>query len=175
MQFHRVLRYAELPEPSYPEDSEKPDIVEEYDKVFDRLVEVLSDLYLVDDRGGLGPANAPISMSRYFTPCKHHTIIASSPSWNPDVLKALYDLLQELSNGWTFGIDATDYPPGQARIVVTQDAGVFGYAAFSARTTLDRYGFPPGYGGPLRSAYAYIVDRIDSVRSSSEVRRMLKK
>jgi hypothetical protein len=146
----------------------------EFNEVYDALATALSDLYLVDDRAGMGPANAVISMSRFdVSICRHHNIVVDQPAWDPDLIKVMHGLLQKVPDGWTFGIDATDFPPGQAHMVIQKDGTVFGWSEFGARTTLSRFGFPVRMG-LLWSIRHLIVNCLDDIRRGFVVRAAMK-
>jgi hypothetical protein len=165
MKFVRHPRYKDLPRmKSFGEEVSREEQEREFDEAFDRVVEALSEVYLVDsgDRGEI--QGAPISMSRYFDPCLQHTILVYPKAWHPDVVIILHEVLQTLPAGWTFAIDATEFPPGQALIVVEADGTVHGWSYFSARSTLTAFGFEK-LGGPLTCAWFWITSVYDDWRS----------
>ncbi|MCW1916512.1 hypothetical protein OJ996_23195 [Luteolibacter sp. GHJ8] len=173
MQFVRCLRYRDLPKPKWDEN-EEASLEKEFNEVYDQLVAALSELYLVDDQAGSGPENAVISMSRYdVSICRHHNIVADSPAWHPDLVMTMHAVLQEVPAGWTFGIDATEFPPGQAHVVIQRDGTVSGWSEFGARATLGRLGFPPRLG-LLWNTWCFLVNWVDDLRRRLAVRRALK-
>ncbi len=144
---------------SFGEDSTREEKEREFDEAFDRVVEALSEVYLVDsgDRGEI--QGAPISMSRYFDPCLQHTIVVYPKAWHPDVVRILHEVLQTLPAGWTFAIDVSD-SPGQAYIVVEADGTVHGWSDYSARSTITAFGFKE-LEGSLKCACFWITSAID--------------
>lgn len=148
MRFFRVNRYADLPHPTETLDHEDDEVIAESDLAFDRLAEALSTLYLVDD--GDGQQGAPIHMYRYVDPCRHHTVVIDEAAWHVDVISTMIDVLSELPDGWTFGVDATEFPPGQAHLVVNQKGEVYGWAEYRARRTLESFGFE-GISSPFQA------------------------
>jgi len=159
MRFVRHLRYKDLPQiKSFGEDSTREEKEREFDGAFDRVVEALGEVYLVDsgDRGEI--QGAPISMSRYFDPCLQHTIVVYRKAWHSDVVRILHEVLQTLPAGWTFAIDVSD-SPGQAYIVVEADGTVHGWSDFSARSTLTAFGFEE-LEGALKCGWFWITSMI---------------
>ena len=156
MRFVRHLRYKDLPRTnSFSEDSSREAQAREFDEAFDRVVEALGELYLVDSGDRREIEGAPISMSRYFDPCLRHTIVVYRKAWHPDVVRILHEVLQTLPAGWTFAIDVSD-SPGQAYIVVEADGTVHGWSDYSARATLAAFGFE-GLEGTLKCACFWIT------------------
>ncbi|OYV04166.1 MAG: hypothetical protein CFE26_18365 [Verrucomicrobiales bacterium VVV1] len=145
-------------------------MIAESDLGFDRLAERLSELYLVNSDSN--QQGAVIHMDRYFAPCRHHTVVIDPPAWHKDVITAMYEVLQGLPDGWTFGIDATEFPPGQAYIVVTQSGDVYGWSEFRARHTLVSFGFERG--SPLLLACHLVLGSLEAVRRAWRVRRLRK-
>ena len=164
MKFIRHLRYEGLPSPEYTGEEHKDEaLVREFDEAFDRLAAALGQLYLVDTEGGCEIEAAPISMCRYVDICRHHTIVVERQAWDPDVIQILHEQLQQLPAGWTFGIDATDFPTGQAHIVVEQDGTVHGWCDFPAGSILSVFGFKE-LRGPFRIARFKTVSFIDRLK-----------
>lgn len=161
MRFHRIPTYASLPEPGPPLDHDDENIIVESDFGFDRLAARLSELYLVDS--GKGPKSAVISMDRYADPCRHHTVVICEPAWHRDVIEVMLEVLADLPEGWSFGIDATEFPPGQAHIMVTGSGDVYGWSEYRSRSTLDRFGFKP-LKNPLSIASHYFRGWIDKMK-----------
>jgi hypothetical protein len=164
MQFVRHLRYEDLPSPECTGEEHKDEVlVREFDEAFDRLAAALSELYLVDTEGGCGIEGAPISMCRYVDIYRQHTLVVERQAWHPDVIRILHQQLQQQPAGWTFAIDATEFPPGQAHIVVEQDGTVHGWCDFSASSTLSAFGFNE-LRGLLRIARFKTVSFIDRLK-----------
>ena len=147
-------------------------MIAESDLRFDRLASRLSELYLVDS--GDGPKSAVIYMSRHVDPCRHHTVVIDEPAWHRNVIQAMLEVLSDLPDGWSFGIDATAFPPGQAHIMITGSGDIYGWSEYRSRTTLDRFGFEP-LRNPLLIASHYFRGGIEGVRRSIRVRRLLNK
>lgn len=170
IRFHHVARYSALPKPTCKLDPEADGVIAESDLGFDRLAERLSDLYLVNSDNN--QQGAVIHMDRYFAPCRHHTVVIAPPAWHKDVITTMYEVLQGLPGGWTFGIDATEFPPGQAHIVVTQSGDVYGWSEFRARHTLQSFGF--GKCSPSLLAWRLALGSLEAVRRTWRVRRIRK-
>jgi len=171
MRFHQVATYSALPKPTCKLDPAGEGVIAESDMGFDRLAERLSDLYLVNSDNN--QQGAVIHMDRYFAPCRHHTVVIDPPAWHKDVIIVMHEVLQGLPKGWTFGIDATEFPPGQAHIVVTQSGDVYGWSEFRARHTLESFGFKSG--GPLFLASSLVLGSVEAVRRAWRVRRIRNK
>jgi hypothetical protein len=170
MRFHQVATYSALPKPTCRLDPEDDAVIAESDLGFDRLAERLADLYLVD--AGDEQQGAVIHMDRYFDPCRHHTVVIDQPAWHQDVIIAMHEVLTGLPEGWSFGIDATEFPPGQAHIVVTQSGDAYGWSEFRARHTLVSFGFPRS-NNPLFSATFFlrgILESLDRARRRRQFR-----
>lgn len=164
MRFIRHFRFEGLPKPKFTGDEHKDEArVKEFDNAFDLVATALGDLYLVDTEGGCGVEGAPISMSRYVGVCRQHTIVVDRKAWHPDVVRILFEQLQVLPKGWTLAIDATEFPPGQAHIVVTADGVVHGWSDFSARSTLKTFGFGD-LEGVCRNLHFAVVSFIDELK-----------
>ena len=86
----------------------------------------------------------------------------------------MLEVLADLPDGWSFGIDATDFPPGQAHIMVTGSGDIYGWSEYRSRTTLDRFGFEP-LRNPLLIASHYLRGGIEGLRRSIRVRKLLNK
>ncbi len=163
MQYKRQPRYKDLPIPAYTGEEHKDEaIVREFDNAFDSVAAALGKLHLVDTEAGCGVERAPVSMSRYVDVCRQHTIVINRRAWHPDIVTILHNELQRLPTGWTLAIDATEFPPGQAHIVVEADGTVHGWSDFSARSTLSDFGFEqPRF---LTLVRLYFVELFDSFR-----------
>jgi hypothetical protein len=163
MQYKRQPRCEDLPVPVYTgKEHEDEAVVREFDSAFDNVAVALGKLYLVDTEGGQGIEGAPISMSRYVDVCRQHTIVVNRRAWHPDIITILHKELERLSAGWTLAIDATEFPPGKAHIVVEADGTVHGWSDFSARSTLTDFGFEqPKF---LTLVRLYLVELFDSFR-----------
>jgi hypothetical protein len=172
MRFHRLLTYSGLPQPTCKLDHEDDEVIAESDSIFDRLAQRLSDLYLVDS--GNGQQGAVIHMDRYCEPCRHHNVVVAQPAWHLDVIIAMHEVLRALPDGWTFGIDASEFPPGQAHIVVTKSGDVFGWSEFRARQTLASFGFR-GSGGPLLLASSFLLGVVEVIQRAWRIRRLRRK
>ncbi|PAW65946.1 MAG: hypothetical protein B9S38_14350 [Verrucomicrobiia bacterium Tous-C4TDCM] len=159
---------------SFGEEVSREEQVREFDEAFDRVVQALSEVYLVNSGDGDQIKGAPIWMDRFFDPCLQHTIVVSSQAWHPDVVSILREVLQTLPAGWTFAIDATEFPPGQALIVVEADGTVHGWSYFSARSTLTAFGFEK-LEGPLTCAWFWITSVYDEWRSELRLRAFKRK
>ena len=163
MRFVRHPRYKNLPRmKSFGDEVSREEQELEFDEAFDRVVEALSRVYLVDsgDRGEI--QGAPISMSRYFDPCLQHTIVVYRKAWHSDVVRILHEVLQTLPAGWTFAIDVSG-SPGQAYIVVEADGTVHGWSDYSARSTLTAFGFEK-LEGLLKCGWFWITSVYDDWR-----------
>ena len=171
MRFYRVARYKALPDLGPTLNHEDDSVIAEVDGVFDKLADRLSELYLVDS--GDGPDNSPICMNRYVDPCRHHTVVTEEAAWDMDLMPEMLDLLQSLPEDWSFGIDASDFSPGQAHIMVTKSGDIFGWSEFGARKTLDRFGFSP-VSGVLSYLVNYTRGSFQSFLLSRKVRRVTK-
>jgi hypothetical protein len=173
MLFVRCLRYRDLPKPKWGEN-EEASLEDEFNAVYDRLVAALGELYLVDDRAGMGPKNAVISMSRYdVSICRHHNIVAKPPAWHPDLVTTMHAVLQEAPFGWTLGIDASEFSSGQAHVVIQRDGTVFGWSEVGAKATLGRLGFPPRRG-LFWNMWFLLINWVDDLRRGLAVRAALK-
>jgi len=150
------------------------DRLREFDDAFDRAAVALGEVYLVDCGDGGGVKGSPISMSRYFDPCRQHTIVVFPKAWHPDVVRILCEQLQALPSGWTFAIDASEFPPGQAHIIVEADGTVHGWSEFSARSTLTAFGFPE-IGNPLKCLSFRIVSAVADWFRRNKLRRFKKR
>ncbi|MBX3742964.1 MAG: hypothetical protein KF712_18410 [Akkermansiaceae bacterium] len=145
LRFIRHTDYDDLPRVLFTGEEHKDDaMVKEFDHAFDLVASALRELHEVDADGG--DHDAPIYMTRYVDICRQHTIVVARAAWHPGIVTVLYRELQKMPEGWTLQIDATDFPPGQAYVVVTADGTVHGWAEFRARRTLTAFGFP-GIGG----------------------------
>ncbi|MBB5353910.1 hypothetical protein HNR46_004175 [Haloferula luteola] len=175
MRFIRHPRFKDLPKPEFTGEEHKDEArVKEFDDAFDRIAASLSDLYLVDTESGCGVQGAPISMSRHVDICRQHTIVVDRQAWHPDVIKVLHKQLQELPNGWTLAIDASEFPPGQAHITVEPDGTVHGWSDYSARATLSAFGFDD-LKGPIRNLRFAAVGFVDDLRTKIELRRVIRR
>lgn len=175
MRFLRHINYGSLPRMgSFEESISREDRLKEFDEAFDRVAAALGEVYLVDDGDGGGVKGSPISMSRYFDPCRQHTIVVYPKAWHPDVVRILCEQLQALPSGWTFAIDASEFPPGQAHIVVEADGTVHGWCEFRARSTLAAFGFP-AITNPVKSIWFRIYSAVDNGFRSWKLRRFRKR
>lgn len=175
MRFVRHLHFEDLPSPEYTGEEYKDDArVREFDEAFDRLAAALSELHLVDTEGGCGIQGAPISMSRYVDVCRQHTIVIKRQAWHPEVVSVLHKQLQALPAGWTFAIDATEFPPGQAHMVVDADGTVHGWSDYSARSTLSRFGFD-GFRSTFQQVQFALTSMIDQQRTKWRIRKVLRR
>lgn len=175
MLFVHHLRYHDLPSPDFTgREHEDESMVREFDEAYDQLAAALSELYLVDSGGSHPVEGAPIHMDRYVDVCRQHTIVVDRLAWHPDVVEVLHQQLQQLPIGWIFAIDATDFPPGQALIVVEKDGRVHGWSDYSARSTLETFGFA-GIGGPIRQLKFAVVSTIDRMRRRREMRKLMQR
>jgi hypothetical protein len=172
MRFHQVPTFSALPQLPPKLDHEDEQVIAESDLAFDRLVQRLSELYLLDS--GDGQQGAVIHMNRYFEPCRRHTVVVDEPAWHPDVVIAMHHVLRGLPDGWSFGIDATEFPPGQAHIVVTQSGDVYGWSDYRARHTLASFGFKSG-GGPLLLATSLVLGSVEAAHRAWRLHRLRNK
>lgn len=128
----------------------------------------------MDAEGGCGVQGAPIYMDRHVDVCRQHTIVVDRQAWHPDVVKILHGQLQVLPKGWMLAIDATEFPEGQAHIVVEADGTVHGWSDYAARHTLNAFGFDH-LKGPLQHLYFAVgsmIGHLGLMVTRLRVRRM---
>ena len=174
MNYIRVVRYRDLPEPKNLSEPEADALVDEFDKVFGQLSAALRKLFVVNDSGKGDRRSAAIRMCKYVDICRHHTVVVDEFAWKPEVIDVMHTLLQSVPDGWTFGIDASVSPGGQAHIVVHRDGTVHGWTEFKSRRTLDRFGFP-AERRIFWNARLWAVDCIRGIRSRRQLEAVLKR
>jgi hypothetical protein len=168
MRYIRHIRSNLLPEPEFTGHEHKDDKrVAEFDQAFDQVATALSDLYLVDPKGGCGVEGAPISMSRYVDICRQHTIVVGRQAWHSDIVRILHEQLQSMPDGWTLAIDVDGSHSGQAQIVVEADGTIHGWSDYSAHSVLENFGFPPlcGFVTKVRFAAVSILENLKRRRT----------